>query len=91
MVVGDFDADEMEQKVIKLFSTIPMPKNAAPREYPHVSDNKEPIYASFTDPELSMPRTTISFKSEKVTVRAEKHDGDVYDGCARQESHIFFD
>ncbi|MEZ3550796.1 MAG: insulinase family protein [Muribaculaceae bacterium] len=66
VVVGDFDADEMEQKVIKLFSTIPMPKNAAPREYPHVSDNKEPIYASFTDPELSMPRTTISFKSEKV-------------------------
>ena len=31
VVVGDFDADEMEQKVIKLFSTIPMPKNAAPR------------------------------------------------------------
>lgn len=66
VIVGDFDADEMEKKVVDLFSTIPMPENAAPREYPHVSDNKEPIYASFTDPELSMPRTTISFKSEKV-------------------------
>lgn len=66
VIVGDFDADEMEKKVKDLFSTIPMPENAAPREYPHVSDNKEPIYASFTDPELRMPRTMISFKSEKV-------------------------
>ena len=66
VIVGDFDADEMEKKVKELFSTIPMPENAAPREYPQVSDNKEPIYSSFTDPELRMPRTTISFKEEKV-------------------------
>jgi len=66
VIVGDFDADEMESKVKDLFSSIPMPENAAPREYPKVGDNKEPIYVSFTDPELSMSRTTISFKSEKV-------------------------
>ncbi len=64
VIVGDFDADEMEKKVIDLFSTIPMPENAAPREYPVVSDNKEPIYASFTDAELSQPMTIISFKSD---------------------------
>lgn len=66
VVVGDFDAEEMEKKVIDMFSSIPMPENAAPREYPTVSDNKEPIYAAFSDPELRVPRTTISFKSEKV-------------------------
>ena len=66
VIVGDFDAAEMEKKVIELFSTIPMPENAAPRVYPAVSDNKEPIYASFTDPELQQPQTIISFKSEKV-------------------------
>ncbi len=66
VVVGDFDADEMEKKVVDLFSTIPMPENAAPRVYPNVSDNKEPIYASFTDPELSSPVTIISFKSDVV-------------------------
>lgn len=66
VIVGDFDADEMEKKVKELFSTIPMPENAAPRVYPQVSDNKEPIYVAFSDPELRMPRTTISFKSEKV-------------------------
>ncbi len=66
VIVGDFDAEEMEKKVIDLFSTIEMPANAAERVYPTVSDNEKPIYASFTDPELSMPRTTISFKSDKV-------------------------
>ncbi|MDE6793893.1 MAG: insulinase family protein, partial [Muribaculaceae bacterium] len=34
VVVGDFDVDDMEKKVIDLFSPIPMPENAAPREYP---------------------------------------------------------
>ncbi len=66
VVVGDFDADEMEKKVIDLFSKIPMPENAAPRQYPTVSDNEKPIYASFSDPELQVGRTTISFKSDKT-------------------------
>ncbi|MDE6532358.1 MAG: insulinase family protein [Muribaculaceae bacterium] len=66
VIVGDFDADEMEKKVVDLFSAIKMPENAAERVYPSVSDNVEPIYASFSDPELRMPRTTISFKSDKV-------------------------
>ncbi len=66
VIVGDFDADEMEKKVIDLFSTIPMPENAAERTYPVVSDNQDPIYAAFKDSELGRPRTTISFKSEKV-------------------------
>lgn len=66
VIVGDFDADEMETKVKELFSTIPMPENAAERTYPKVSDNEKPIYVSFTDPELTTPRTTISFKSEKL-------------------------
>ena len=66
VIVGDFDADEMEKKVVALFSTIEMPENAAPREYPNVSDNEEPIFASFTDPELTNLLTIISFKSEKI-------------------------
>ena len=66
VIVGDFDAEAMEKKVISMFSEIPMPADAAPREYPVVSDNEEPIYVTFTDPELRMPRTTISIKSDKV-------------------------
>lgn len=66
VIVGDFDAEEMERKVIDLFSQIEMPENAAPREYPTVSDNEAPLYVTFSDPELRIPRTTISLKSEKV-------------------------
>ncbi|MDE6791613.1 MAG: insulinase family protein [Muribaculaceae bacterium] len=66
IIVGDFDAEEMENKVKAMFSSIPMPENAAERKYPTVSDNKEPIYFGYTDPEVTSSRTTISFKEEKV-------------------------
>ncbi|MCH5224348.1 MAG: insulinase family protein [Muribaculaceae bacterium] len=66
VIVGDFDAEEMEKKVIDLFSTIEMPANATPREYPAVSDNEKPIFVSFSDPELTNLMTIISFKSDKV-------------------------
>lgn len=66
VIVGDFDAEEMEKKVKDLFSPIPMPENAAPRTYPTVSDNKEPIFVYFEDPELQWPRFDISFKMEKT-------------------------
>ena len=66
VIVGDFDAKEMEKKVIDLFSPIEMPENATPRTYPEVSDNEEPIFVSFTDPELTNMMTTISFKSDKT-------------------------
>lgn len=66
VIVGDIDADEMEQKVINLFSSIPMPENAAERVYPEVSDNEEPIYFYFKDKELRFPRIMVSFKSDKI-------------------------
>ncbi|MCM1369142.1 MAG: insulinase family protein [Candidatus Amulumruptor caecigallinarius] len=66
IIVGDFDAEEMEKKVIALFSTIPMPANAAPRTYPKVSDNVEPIFAAYSDKELTNPMIMVSFKSEKI-------------------------
>lgn len=79
VIVGDFDAAEMEKKVIDLFSTIPMPENAAERTYTPVSDNKEPIYFYFQDKEFQMPRITVYFKSDKTPV--EEHN--------TQESYVF--
>lgn len=66
VIVGDFDAAEMEKKVIAMFSPIPMPENAAERIYPVVSDNKEPIFVYYDDPELQFSRLSLSFKSEKM-------------------------
>lgn len=66
IIVGDFDATEMENKFIALFSDIEMPENAAERTYPAVSDNDEPIYATFADKELQFPSVRISFKYDKT-------------------------
>lgn len=66
IIVGDFDVAEMEQKVIKLYSTIKMPENAAERTYPAVSDNKDLIYATYTDPELRNQLIRFSIKMEKT-------------------------
>ena len=51
IVIGDFDAAKMEQKVKDLFSPIKMPENAAKREYFPVPDHKGIDYALYTDPE----------------------------------------
>lgn len=66
VIVGDFDADEMERKVKELFSTVKMTENAAPREYVAISDNKEPIYVHFEDAELSNSLVMTMFKSDKT-------------------------
>lgn len=62
VVVGDFDVDEMEQKVKELFSTVVMPEDAAERTYAEISDNAEPIFVTFEDPEIQSSFARISFK-----------------------------
>lgn len=66
VIVGDFDVDAMEKKVIALMSEIPMPENAAERTYPSVSDNKELIYASHADPEAQNMLIRFFIKMEKT-------------------------
>lgn len=66
VIVGDFDAEVMEKKVIEMFSKIPMPENAPERTYPVVSDNKEPKYSFFEDPELANNQVFIWFKQDKT-------------------------
>lgn len=66
IIVGDFNAAEMEKKVKKLFSKVPKPVDPAPRLYPNVSDNDKPIYVYFEDKELQVPIVRISFKKEKL-------------------------
>ena len=66
VIVGDFAVDVMEKKVIDLFSKIEMPENAAERTYPPVSDNVEPKYITFEDPELQRTLIQLSFKKEKL-------------------------
>ena len=51
IVVGDINVDQMERKIKKTFSSIPMPKNPAERIYYPVSDNERMIVAIEKDVE----------------------------------------
>lgn len=66
VIVGDIDVEDMEKKVIDLFSSIPMPENPAERTYPVVSDNDAPIITYYKDKETQFPMIMISFKSDKM-------------------------
>ncbi len=68
VVVGDFDAAEMEKKIIALFSDVVMPENAAERVYPKVSDNEKPIFIAVEDPETRFAMAQIMFKSDVMPV-----------------------
>lgn len=58
-VVGDFDADEMEKKVIELFSKIPTVENPKKREVVKIPDNEEMIYGLVTDKEADQTAITL--------------------------------
>ncbi len=74
IVVGDFNADDMEKKVVEMFSDIPMPENAAPREYVRVSDNDKPLFFAFEDPELKNARVDFQIKYDKIPLEYQNTD-----------------
>ena len=51
MIVGDIDPAAYEQKVQKLFASLPAPRNAKARPPYAIDDNAQPLYYRFTDKE----------------------------------------
>ena len=66
IVVGDFDAEEMEKKVIDLFSPIPLEEDRAERVSHPVPDNEEPIVAIATDKEARNTQIRLYYKHEPM-------------------------
>ncbi|MBE6339503.1 MAG: insulinase family protein [Bacteroidales bacterium] len=67
IVVGDIDVDDVEKRIIKTFSDITMPENAAKFEYYEVPNNNEPIYVLDKDKEQTQNIVEIIFKSDGLT------------------------
>ena len=69
VVVGDFDAKEMEGKIKELFSKIPVTEN--PREYvqEEIPGNKEPIIAIMKDKENTSTAVQIFIKHDKFYMK----------------------
>ncbi|MCQ2203220.1 MAG: insulinase family protein [Bacteroidales bacterium] len=66
IVVGDFDADDMEKRIKETFSSIVMPENAAKWEAFPVPDTNEPIYIVDKDPEMTQPQIMVSLKMDAM-------------------------
>ena len=66
IVIGDFNVDEMEKKVIDLFSPIPLGIDRAEREYFPVPDNKEPVVAIATDKEAKNTSIMLFYKHDAM-------------------------
>ena len=62
VLVGDFDVNDMEKRVIKAFSSIPKAINPVPKEIYTVPDNQEPIVGIITDPETRASSVKLLFK-----------------------------
>lgn len=72
VIVGDFDADQVESKVKRLFSGIPKPQNPAERIYYNVPDNDEPIIAIATDAEARATQIVLYSKHDDVPIEVKQ-------------------
>lgn len=62
-VVGDFDAEEMEEKVITLFSKIPAVEDPRERGITMIPDNEEMIFGLVTDKEADQSQISIYIRN----------------------------
>ena len=66
IIVGDIDAEKVEQQVIELFSKIELDPNAAERVYYPVPDNEETIVSIATDKEATRTSLMLFYKHEPL-------------------------
>ena len=83
IVVGDFDVDDMETRVKRLFSDIPAAVDPAPKDAytPPVFD--EPMFADMTDPEIKYQAYKAIYK-QRFTVTDQKDEAFYKDHFCRQ-------
>jgi len=78
VVVGDIDVNDIEQRIIKRFSTIPKAENPAKREVYTIPDNVEPIVGLLTDPESKSFSTRVIIKIPNLSTEAMQTNELVY-------------
>ncbi|MBC8320416.1 MAG: insulinase family protein [Bacteroidetes bacterium] len=66
IIVGDFNADVMEEKVKTLFSQVPKAVNPIERTIYEIPNNKEPLIGIATDPEAQRNTIRVYYKHDNV-------------------------
>lgn len=71
IVVGDFDAKDMEKRIQKTFGDVEMPENPAPFERFDVPMTPEPIYVIDKDKEMQRTIIEVMFKLPALSFEAK--------------------
>ncbi len=66
IIVGNFDANVMEQKVKTMFSSVPKAVNPAKRPIFDIPNNEEPLIGIATDPEAQRNMIRVYYKHDIV-------------------------
>ena len=66
VVVGDFDADWMVEKIKKVMADIPAVENPEPKQVIQIAGNDEPMVCVATDPEMTSTRVMMLIKHNPV-------------------------
>ncbi|NLJ82306.1 MAG: insulinase family protein [Bacteroidales bacterium] len=66
VIVGDFDANEMEKMVVDFFTMNDAPTTPLNRKLYSIPNNKKPLIAIATDPEATNTQFTINYKQQKT-------------------------
>ncbi len=65
--IGDFDVNEIEQKIIALFSDLEMPKNPTPRAKQEIPNHNETLITINKDKEATRIQTKLYIKQDALT------------------------
>ena len=84
VVVGDFDASQMETKVRKMFSDIPGRENPEPKESYGIPSLQEPLFENMLDPQVSYHVLKVIHKQPFPPVELRNTDAFYKDLYSRQ-------
>ena len=74
IIVGDFNAKEMEENVIAMFSSVPKAVNPTERTIFEIPNNKEPLVGIVTDPEAQRNMIRVYYKHDIVELADKNID-----------------
>lgn len=84
IIVGDFNPEEMESRVVRMFSDIPAPVNPAPKEVYGPTPLVEPLFENMVDPEIKYYTLKVIHK-QRYPARENRNTVGFYrDNIARQ-------
>ena len=71
IVVGDFDADEMEARVKRMASAVRVPETKTPKPTFDVPVAKGMVYGTYSDPEVQFSRVELFFRHDPDFLRTK--------------------